>query len=352
MANFGFYNRQEYFTQLAKDVGGVKPGGRVAVATMTFDSTVPEIAALMGALNAAAARGVHVQLAVDANSFLWNAARDIPGPLWASSSMRENFPSPFGTWFHDLETLRTQGGEYAILNLPNKRFSVPQAGRSHTKASVVNDNVFIGGCNLRAPEELDLMVKWHDKKTADWLCELLGRFVASGSTKTVLGKKDCQFVVNDEMTIFVDAGVPNQSHILNQAWKLIDNAEKWLVLTCQYFPGGKTGEHLLAAYQRGVDVQIYYSPPKAHGKEAPAHHLYNSRERRRLPASFFAYELPKTVPKLHAKLLASEQAAMLGSHNYVTQGVKLGTAEMALLCKNPQFAKKALQELRHQLPTK
>ena len=67
--------------------------------------------------------------------------------------------------------------------------------------------------------------------------------------------------------------------------------------------------------------------------------MHQMRERmRNLPEHFFAGRLGKLVPKLHAKVLASEKAAIVGSHNYVIQGVNFGTAELALHSMDPAFA--------------
>jgi hypothetical protein len=55
------------------------------------------------------------------------------------------------------------------------------------------------------------------------------------------------------------------------------------------------------------------------------------------------------LPRLHAKLLATEQGAMIGSHNYVVQGVTLGTAEAAILRNDPQFSKQAIGVFRERL---
>jgi hypothetical protein len=49
------------------------------------------------------------------------------------------------------------------------------------------------------------------------------------------------------------------------------------------------------------------------------------------------------VPHIHAKLIATERAAMIGSHNYVVQGVSLGTAEAAILRNDPQFSEQAVE---------
>jgi hypothetical protein len=60
--------------------------------------------------------------------------------------------------------------------------------------------------------------------------------------------------------------------------------------------------------------------------------------------------LPKTGPGLHAKLIATEKGAIIGSHNYVRTGVQLGTAEIALMRYDTVFARNAIAALRRELP--
>jgi phosphatidylserine/phosphatidylglycerophosphate/cardiolipin synthase-like enzyme len=133
--------------------------------------------------------------------------------------------------------------------------------------------------------------------------------------------------------------VPHQSLIYDEALRLVDEAQEWLFITCQYFPGGPTAKHLAAAQKRGVQVEIAYNHPRYQGTLAPVHHLHQlTQHTRGLPRSFFSGRLNKHVSRLHAKVLASERGAMVGSHNYVIQGVNFGTAELALRSSDPIFA--------------
>jgi hypothetical protein len=66
------------------------------------------------------------------------------------------------------------------------------------------------------------------------------------------------------------------------------------------------------------------------------------RESLRVPSHFFEGMIAKKNTMLHAKLLATDAGAMIGSHNYVRAGVALGTAEIALLSYNSSFTSQAL----------
>ena len=110
------------------------------------------------------------------------------------------------------------------------------------------------------------------------------------------------------------------------------------------FPGKATAEHVVAAQKRGVKVTLYFDPIKSRAPVLrPPHHLAEQLERKKYPAELFQHRLPPGLPRLHAKLLATEQAAMIGSHNYVVQGVAYGTAETAILRKDPLFSTHAVE---------
>ncbi len=193
------------------------------------------------------------------------------------------------------------------------------------------------------------MVRLHDAQTANWLYDMLYRISESGNVRRVLHDQDQTWRVDAKTNIFVDAGVPDQSVIFDKALAMIDSAKKWVVLTSQYFAPGPGTAALVRALQRGVKVTFYYSHPSMHGPvEGTAHRLYQYRQKHRLPVELFAHQLPKGQ-HLHAKLLATEQSVMIGSHNYAELGVKLGTAEIVLQRHDPAFAKQAVAFIEQQL---
>lgn len=131
---------------------------------------------------------------------------------------------------------------------------------------------------------------------------------------------------------------------------IIDGAQERLLITCQFFPNDVTARHLLAAQRRGVKVDILYNDPSKHPFPYNLlHRMVIAREGLKLPANFFAQALKRDKPYLHAKLLVSEQAAMMGSHNLVTAGVRLGTAEIAMVFTDPTVGDSAAENLRSQI---
>jgi phosphatidylserine/phosphatidylglycerophosphate/cardiolipin synthase-like enzyme len=347
--DFQLHTRKQYFEELAALADKAQAGDRIAIATMSYEPADPFVGKLMISLQNAAGRGVHVLLLVDAYTFLVNEMTHVPGPLWLSPKLGTHMRQPFADRLNELNALRDHGGSYVITNMPKRAFSTIPAGRSHVKGAVVNDRLFLGGCNLYDANEIDIMAGWQDKKAADWLYSTFESMAQNGGSKAAFNGHDVALPLTNSMQILLDSGKPKQSIIYDHAMQLIDDAKKHIFLTCQFFPGGSTAQHLLAAHNRGVDVQIAYSPPSIHGKEAAAHHAYILRERTRLPASFFAGKLPRSAPRIHAKVIATDTGVIFGSHNYVTQGVTFGTAEIALLSHDPLLAQAIRSNILGQL---
>ena len=148
----------------------------------------------------------------------------------------------------------------------------------------------------------------------------------------------------------MDAGVKKKSLIYQKAMEVIDEAQESIYMFCQFFPYGETAKHLAAAHRRGCDITLVFNHPAKHGRlHSPGHHFVIIKEKATAPRTFFEGRLPKNLPFLHAKLIASEKAAIMGSHNFVNAGVNLGTAELALLNRTPSFAKKAVSCINKQI---
>jgi phosphatidylserine/phosphatidylglycerophosphate/cardiolipin synthase-like enzyme len=342
--------RAAYFEELARSISHTKAGGRVALASMVFDTEEPVVARIADELAAAAARGVTVYLAVDARVFLTNERTKLPGPLWSRKTLPKRLRGPFRSHRDTLEKLAAGGVKYAVVNQPSRRFRLPQAGRSHIKAAVIGDNLYIGGSNLEKPDDIDGMLGWRDRKTADWLYEHLRALVETGHSRIAFTDTDERHVVDGQTEILLDAGKPGQSIILDEALRLIDRAQKWIFFTCQYVPHGVIADRLARAEKRGVEVAVLFNHPGKHATyEGLLQRGAKLHERLRLLASYFRGELPKSAPFLHGKLLATDRGTMLGSHNYIYTGVRFGTAELAVLSRDPELAKRIVESINRQV---
>jgi phosphatidylserine/phosphatidylglycerophosphate/cardiolipin synthase-like enzyme len=336
MLTYTLLNRREYLKTLADTVDHVTRDESVYITAMAFNPREPLVALLMRSLCQAAKRGAHVVLLIDAINFL-QYPNGIPGPLFYAPSAHA-FRGIFADIQSALDTLKEVGGTYYITNMPKRRFTIPVTGRSHIKAAAVGNQVFVGGCNLEEPKQLDVMVSWHDAMAAATIHNWLASMAASENTRQAFNDVDTKTPLDSTTSLILDAGVPGQSLIYDTALELIDTAHEWLYITCQFFPGGPVARHLAAAAARGVRVTVDYSHPHVHGIQAPIHHFYELYEHSQgIPPQLFTSRLGKHTPKLHAKILVSEKEAMVGSHNYVPQGVQFGTAELALHSTDAAF---------------
>jgi phosphatidylserine/phosphatidylglycerophosphate/cardiolipin synthase-like enzyme len=332
-----FFTRPEYYDDLITRIDAAGQHDQIDLASMSFDPRKESVANLMEHLNAAARRGVDVRLMIDSYTFLGYAGL-LPGPLFFYPRLTRVLWWPFRGFYKALQELEHSGGVVVLSNLPSRPFTNPLGGRSHIKFACVNDYAYTGGCNLDSDDSLDVMIGWKDKVTAEYLRGLITDVATKQTISQVLRGKDVVRELESKTDLLVDAGVAGQSKILDTSLKLIDEAEREILLTCQYFPNSVTAEHLLAAHQRGVKVRIIYNLARKHRfPYSIGHWIVERRLRRRLPQEFFADRLPAYRDYLHAKILVSEKASMIGSHNYIKPGVDLGTAEIAVLSTAPGF---------------
>jgi phosphatidylserine/phosphatidylglycerophosphate/cardiolipin synthase-like enzyme len=179
------------------------------------------------------------------------------------------------------------------------------------------------------------------------LLRLTGRILEGESTRWAFPHSDEEYFLDDDSRLLADCGRKGRSIIMHQAMEMIDQAREKVFLTCQYFPAGLPSQKLLAAHRRGVKVELVYNDPDRHAW--PNNWLHKSVagfEQLRLPKSFFVQTVKPGHNFMHAKLLATEQGALIGSHNYVEAGVKLGTAEIALLTSDTKLADEAVALMR------
>ncbi|HEY2003746.1 MAG TPA: phospholipase D-like domain-containing protein [Candidatus Saccharimonadia bacterium] len=347
---FTFYSKPEYFAELIQFLNDAQPGERFVTVNMVTIPWQPGVAEVLDAMVAAARRGVQVTLLTDARNFLIAPGGLMPGPLFYHRRLpRRRLPGRFQQQRRALETLKAAGGRYVILNRPAQAFTNPWYGRNHIKFTVCGDRYFVGGCNLDNSQHIDLMVAAHDASAANWLVTLAERMLATGSAMASMNGLDFTHETSSAQAFFLDAGVPRRSLIFEQAVELIAASREHVFLATQYFPGGEMGQALLAAHLRGATVTIVYNHPSLFsGPMRLLNATYNLAQRHHLPESFFAHA--NAGPSyLHAKLLATEHGAILGSHNFVEQGVNFGTAEIALLVRDPKFARQATQTVLSQL---
>lgn len=341
----------QYFDDVTKRLLASKKGQRISATTMSFDPNEARVSSYMDALVTAAKNGAEVLLLIDAHSFMINHHTDVPnGPLLLHQNIKTYRLPYYRRKVAALEKLKQAGGQYTIINKAGGALINPIAGRSHIKTTVIDDHFYIGGCNLSGTDELDLMLSCDDGVGANYLHDFLQRISKKGDTKIALHYHDQELALDGKTSLLLDCGVRQQSIIFDQAMELIDTADEWLVMTCQFFPNSVTARHLAAAKKRGVKIKLFYNHPSKHAHiNKLAHQLVIWQERTRNPKELFVNEGTRKQLRIHAKLIATEKGAIVGSNNYVTAGVKLGTAESAILRRDPKFAAHAASVMEKQI---
>lgn len=318
---------------------------------MDFNIAEATMAHVSQQLLAAADRGVHIMFIVDAHSFVFVDGKGL-SPYWYRGSL-STLPLGLAEKRDFIDELnRKPTASAVIINKFTHKLANPVAGRSHIKLTVIQDQVFIGGCNFQHVSWIDIMVGTKNPELADTLYAFVNDVAREQSTSAVLLGQDRQIPADNHTKLIIDAGVRNHSTILSTALNLIDDAQQSIYITCQYFPNSITARHLAAAHRRGVDVTVIYAHPSMQGWFGGLGQRASILlEKTRTPATLFKNGLAAEYP-LHAKLLVTEQAAMVGSHNYVNAGVRLGTAEIALVTHDAELRKQALQTVQQQIPVR
>lgn len=341
MTNCHLYNRRDYFLYLIESFQRAGKGDRLVLASMEFRPDQELISQIVDELCGAARRGADVSFLVDAYSFMLREGSP-PGPVFFIPRDPKQGYGEFKSVIAAINRLRDSGAECTIMNKPVRALKNPWAGRAHLKYAVINDEVFVGGCNLGDVEMLDVMVKTANKRLADFLIAVTHDIHAHGNVRKALAQNDQVFKVDEETVLLIDAGVRRQSIIYDKALELITRAKERVYMTSQYFPNTYTPAALAKATERGVRVHLSYNhhehlpaPLRAVQKRTVAF------KKKRLPLSLFENELDTSNSYLHAKILLNEAEGIIGSHNFVKFGVSLGTAEIALHSRSPDFIKAA-----------
>jgi phosphatidylserine/phosphatidylglycerophosphate/cardiolipin synthase-like enzyme len=335
--DFSLYTGEEYFAELQKNIAETQPGDRVAVMTLSIDPTEPLVQDTLYEMNRAAERGVNTLLAVDAYALMIRTNGIGAGPHLSPICYPK---AVFDERQREIDALNAKpSGKAGLINQPKRPFTNPYGGRSHLKGASVNDRVYLGGPNLHGTTRIDAVVGLEDGNTADWFYNTTKALITCGTAAVVLGQTDRQYKLDETTHFSVDAGQPDQSDILEQALERIVEAEDWLFHTNQFVPNGKVAKELIAANRRGVNVQLAYSNPSKWGVAGGAlQRLVLAKQQRQAREMFAQGKMSDIAPSMHAKVLASEKGAMIGTHNLSDAGVKFGTPEIALFSNSPGFS--------------
>lgn len=338
MLAYNLFSRQEYFAHLIASFNNAKAGDKIILATMEFRPDHAMVDEIVEGLQIAAKRGAHVTFIVDAYSFMLKEGVMSVGPLFFSKKDPRLGYGEFKPVVEVINNLRKSGVNCVVINKPQRPLKNPFGGRAHIKFAVINEEVFIGGCNLSHPHLLDVMVQTFNKRLATYMTHFTEDVIKHNSVRKALLRRDVSFKIDDHTELLIDAGVKRQSLIYDRALELISSAASRVYMTCQYFPNNRTPSELAKAHHRGVGVHLAYNHPDKHNMPIRgAQKRTVAYNRLRLPDSVFENQLNTDRNYLHAKILLSEKEAIIGSHNFVKMGVNLGTAEIALHSTSKDF---------------
>lgn len=342
------YTRPEYIQSIINFAEQAKDGDYIAVATMGFKPKYPLVHKLLVSLASAAERGANVTFIVDAFALTYPDGL-APGPLWYKKSIANPHGKAFKLKYKLLHDLEQNGGKVTVTNQPKRRFSVPVAGRSHIKFAVLGNDVFIGGCNLTDPDEIDAMLlRPRDAKLTKIIKQAITKISDAklSNVLTALGRSDIVTRLDSKTTLMIDTGVRDQSEIEKRALKIIKHAKNNIYITLQYPPYGALLRTLESAAKHGRALTILSNRPT---NFSSINRILTLAHFTTFKLSKVVYNRPTTARFVHAKVLITDSVSMIGSHNFVNAGVRLGTAEIALLSTDPSVAKELKTHIESQL---
>ncbi len=341
MHTYDLFSRREYFEHLIHRFNTAKEGDVIVLATLEYEPGQAVIHDIVTAMCTAAQRGASVTFLVDAWSFMLKEGSML-GPVYFRKKDPKLGYGKFKEVIKSVHTLREHGVDCEVINKPQRGFRNPFAGRSHIKFALINNEVFVGGCNLSYPDQLDVMVRTENKKLSDYLVSFTADVIKHKNVRDAMKQHDTRFKIDNNTELLIDAGIKKQSIIYDQAFQLISEAKKKIYMTCQYFPNARTPAELAKASIRGVDVHLAYNHPDQHNSTMRVGQKRTiAYGKKRLPEVVFKNQLNMNREYLHAKILLSEKEVIVGSHNFVSLGVSLGTAEIALRSTSKEFIDKA-----------
>lgn len=263
------------------------------------------------ALEAAALRGVSVQIAADMFTYGELGGHFLPYKFFTQKSRATTTT---------VRALTKQGITFNWLG----RFSItPMTGRTHIKCLVVDDTVFsFGGVNLYGKDilgNIDYMFMCKDARLADDLTHEFNQITKADRGRYTYRSHKFSYGNNIVLT---DGGFQGDSIIYRRVCELARDATD-VLLVSQYCPTGK-----LSRILKTKSTRLYFNPPALAGPLNKAvisvgmffsgHKTLYTRDRY-LHAKFMIFTMPD-----------GKKIAITGSHNFVYAGVLLGTREIAL----------------------
>lgn len=304
----------DYLTDLIEHISSAQTRVWLIALVIVDDEGTRE---LVNALEAAAARGVEVNIASD----LFFTYRELVKMGTKLGYVRTRLRSMYSF----KRRIERAGGKVTWLG---QWGLLMFSRRTHTKWTIVDDTVYTyGGVNLYSSgiTNNDFMMYTNDRVTADWFVEqqrTILRYDRTGRARRSHDHGDA------DNRVLIDGGMMGDSLIYRRACALAAQSESVRYIS-QYAPTGK-----LLRLLRRTDTTYYFN----RWENA------DSLNRAWLRFDSFIHPAPNSYDRrdyLHAKFILfrltdGRTAAITGSHNFVAGGGLLGTREVALETYDPE----------------
>jgi len=305
---------KDYFANLRAAVAQARQRVILSAMTLRADQCIQQ---LLGAVIAAAERGVRVLIVADRYSF-YGASRP-------ESVNRSDFARALRATHAIIDHLTATGVQVYWVGNSNKLN--PYAGRYHAKITVVDNDVWtFGGVNLSddAFTNVDYMVHCQN----EGLANLFERVVLAVAKDTVT--TDYKQILDAQNTLLFDAGKPGSSIIYDQACTLASHASR-IFYVSQMCPSGPLANVLQATHGT-----YYFNPATATGWRPDTLAQLWDGWRSGVRNYYEGHQY------IHAKCVLFElkdggKALLSGSHNFSYRGVAFGTKEIALQSTDQQL---------------
>lgn len=298
----------DYIREAIKSITSAKHRVLFMSLMFTDDDVTDEF---VDALEAAADRGVNVQIAADVFTYGELGGHFLPFRFFTEKSRATT---------SSVKALTAKGITFNWLG----RFSAtPMTGRTHIKALVVDDTVFsFGGVNLYGKDitgNSDYMFMCKDSRLADDLAHEFNQITKADRGHYAYRSHKFSYGPH---TVLTDGGFQGDSIIYRRVCELAREADD-ILLVSQYCPTGK-----LSRILKGKSARLYFNRPELAGPLNKAvisvgmlfsGHKTLYAKKRYLHAKFMIFTMSD-----------GRKIAVTGSHNFVYGGVLLGTREIAL----------------------
>lgn len=307
----------DYIKEAIKAISTAKHRVMFMSLMFTDDDVTDEF---VDALEAAAERGVRVQIAADVFTYGELGGHFLPFKFFTEKSRATT---------STVRELSKKGITFNWLG----RFSVtPISGRTHIKCLIVDDIAFsFGGVNLYGKDILgnnDYMFVCKDARLADDLAHEFTQITKADHGHYTYRSHKFSY---GKHLVLTDGGFQGDSIIYRRVCELAKDATD-ILLVSQYCPTGK-----LSRILKTKSARLYFNPPELAGplnKMVISVGMFFSghktlyRKSRYLHAKFMIFTMPD-----------GKKIAVSGSHNFVYGGVLLGTREIALETDDPKIVR-------------